>query len=104
MTESIRSLSWRFSLAATVIAAALGAFIVVTVFSGDYLYFSLPIVERIYGSQESVPMAYDRGLRICFLCAAVTIGGIIGMIIMRNKKFEQRASTQPSVAKAPSGE
>ena len=77
---------WRGSLAASVLAVVLGGTIVITFFSGHYLDLALPVVERIYGTQESVPIAYDRGLRLCFLSAAVFFAGAGGMILMRKRK------------------
>lgn len=42
----------------------LGLIIVVTFFTGHYLDLALPVVKKIYGTQESVPVAYDRGLNL----------------------------------------
>ena len=85
LDDGIRKLMWWGSLAATVLAVLLGATIIITFFSGHYLDLALPVVKRIYGTQESVPIAYDRGLRLCFLCAAVVMGGTAGMIFTRKK-------------------
>ena len=85
MNNGARKLMWRGSLAATALAVLLGTTIVITFFTGNYLDLALPVVKRIYGTQESVPIAYDRGLRLCFLCAAVVMGGTAGMIFTRKK-------------------
>jgi H+/Cl- antiporter ClcA len=86
MNEMLRRLIWWGSLAATVLATALGATIVIAFFTDHYLDLALPIVKKVYGTQESVPIAFDRGLRLCFLCATLVIGGMAGMIIMRKRR------------------
>lgn len=86
MKEMIRRLMWLGSLVATVLATALGATIVIAFLTDHYLDLALPIVERVYGPQESVPIAFDRGLRLCLLCAAVVMGGVAGMLFMRKRR------------------
>jgi len=86
MKEMIRRLMWWGSLVATLLATVLGATIVIAFFTDHYLELALPIVKRVYGTQESVPIAFDRGLRLCFLCAAVVMGGLAGMIFMRKRR------------------
>ncbi len=86
MDDRIRKLMWWDSLTAALLAALLGATTVITFFAGHYLDLALPVIKRIYGTQESVPIAYDRGLRLCFLCAAVVMGCTAGMIFMRKKQ------------------
>jgi hypothetical protein len=65
---------------------ALGLTIVVTFFSDHYLSLALPIVERIYGTPESIPLAYDRGLRLCILSAVAVVGGVSSITLLRMKR------------------
>ena len=80
---------WWGSFVAATLAIVTGVIVVITFFSGHYLDLALPIVKRVYGNQESVPIAYDRGLRLCLLCAVVTFGGAAGMIFIKKRESNQ---------------
>ena len=88
MNDHIHLVAWWTLLIATILAAALGALIVTTFFTGHYLDFALPIVKMIYGTQESVPVAYDKGLRLCFICAAIVITGTASIAWIRMTKAD----------------
>jgi len=81
MNDGIRKLMWLGSLSGVVLGIVIGATIVITFFTG-HLDVALRVVERVYGTQESIPIAYDRVLRLFFLCVAVVMWGTAGIILI----------------------
>jgi hypothetical protein len=86
MNEIQEKVFFRILMLGTLFFFALGLTIVVTFFTDHYLSLALPIVERIYGTQESIPLAYDRGLRLCILSAFAVTAGLGSMALLRMRR------------------
>jgi hypothetical protein len=73
-------------VAVAIVSAGIGATIAISFLTGHYLDLALPLVDRLYGTMEDVPIAYDRGFKLAGLSGIAFVGSIAGMIWLRIRR------------------